>query len=104
MLNFVVTLEFKEKTPSVVYALHRAFGRRFYLAGIIKFVYDICNLSSPLFLNWIVSYLEDSSAPFSQGLIIVGALLGVQLLGLLLIHTYFHIVMTTYGTLILFTC
>ena len=75
-------------------ALHRAFGLRFYLAGLLKLMYDISELSSPLFIKWIIQYMQDESQPIYKGYILCAAMLLVQMFALFAIQTYFHVVMT----------
>lgn len=52
-------LEMQKPKPSLLYALHRCFGRTMYLAGIYRFVSDTCAVSSPVVMMQIVIYLQE---------------------------------------------
>ncbi|KAL9657812.1 hypothetical protein ABK040_013150 [Willaertia magna] len=83
-----------KKKPSLVYALHKTYGLRFYLAGILKLIYDSTQLISPLFVKWIISFMEEPDAPFYMGYVYVGSLFILQIFGTIILHQYFHIVTT----------
>ena len=80
--------------PSLVLALHRAFGLRFYLAAILKLAYDISELATPQFIKWIIQYMEDTAMPIYRGYLYCAALLVMQMIALFCIQHYFNIVMT----------
>ncbi|TPX30915.1 homogentisate 1,2-dioxygenase [Synchytrium microbalum] len=57
-LQFWWDLETKKDAPSLLFALHKAFGRTMYLAGAFRFVADSCGLASPVIMLQIILYLQ----------------------------------------------
>ncbi|XP_033985639.1 multidrug resistance-associated protein 7 isoform X2 [Trematomus bernacchii] len=47
--------------------LHKAFGLRFYLLGVLKFVVNMLSFTGPLLLGSLVNFMEDEEAPISLG-------------------------------------
>ncbi|KAF3852742.1 hypothetical protein F7725_006097 [Dissostichus mawsoni] len=47
--------------------LHKAFGLRFYLLGVLKVVVNMLSFSGPLLLGSLVNFMEDEEAPISLG-------------------------------------
>ncbi|KAL0484005.1 ATP-binding cassette, subfamily C [Acrasis kona] len=84
--------ELKKKNPSLLLAIHRAFGTRFYLAGIIKVMYDVIQLVSPVFIRLLIQFVSDPTIDTYYGYAYVFGLTALNLVGLLMIHQYFHIV------------
>ncbi|KAJ8284525.1 hypothetical protein COCON_G00033750 [Conger conger] len=48
--------------------LHRAFGMKFYLLGILKLVGNMLGFAGPLLLSSLVNFMEVGQAPVNQGL------------------------------------
>ncbi|XP_041468071.1 ATP-binding cassette sub-family C member 10-like [Lytechinus variegatus] len=48
-------------------ALFRAFGVKFFLLGIVKFLANILTFAGPLLLNALVSFMEDRTEPMRYG-------------------------------------
>ncbi|KAG2386093.1 hypothetical protein C9374_002539 [Naegleria lovaniensis] len=85
----------KQSKPSLLYAIHKTYGPRFYMAGLLKIVYDISQLVSPLVVKSIIGSIRDAGeVPWFQPYLLVLALFLLQTLGTLFIQQYFHIVMT----------
>lgn len=47
--------------------LHKAFGFRFYMLGVLKMVVSILNFTGPLLLSSLVNFMEEEDAPISTG-------------------------------------
>ncbi|XP_055762369.1 ATP-binding cassette sub-family C member 10-like isoform X2 [Salvelinus fontinalis] len=47
--------------------LHKAFGLRYYLLGVLKLVGNMLSFVGPLLLSGLVHYMEEEGAPVSQG-------------------------------------
>lgn len=47
--------------------LHKAFGLRYYILGVLKVTVNMSSFAGPLLLNGLVSYMEEDGAPFSRG-------------------------------------
>jgi ATP-binding cassette subfamily C (CFTR/MRP) protein 1 len=86
-------IESKKQKPSLLKALHRSFGTPFYLAGIIKVFYDITQLASPVFLRWLIEFVADPEMDSYIGYLYAIGLTIMNVIGLILVHQYFHIVM-----------
>ncbi|KAL0491571.1 ATP-binding cassette, subfamily C [Acrasis kona] len=84
--------ELKKKNPSLLLAIHRAFGTRCYLAGIIKVMYDVIQLVSPIFLRLLIQFVSDPTIDTYYGYAYVFGLTALNLVGLLMIHQFFLIV------------
>ena len=87
--------EATKKSPSMLRALHRTFGRRFYIAGVPKLVHDWLQFAKPLLLHATITFV---SSPTDSLLYGMGVLLGMLLsstLATLLINYYFHQVLRT---------
>ncbi|KAF0977347.1 hypothetical protein FDP41_003339 [Naegleria fowleri] len=85
----------KQSKPSLLYALHKTYGPRFYMAGLLKIIYDISQLVSPLVVKSIIASIRDSAeVPWFQPYLLVLALFLLQTLGTFFIQQYFHVVMT----------
>uniref|UniRef100_A0A8C9WQX2 ATP-binding cassette, sub-family C (CFTR/MRP), member 10 n=1 Tax=Scleropages formosus TaxID=113540 RepID=A0A8C9WQX2_SCLFO len=48
--------------------LHKAFGLKYYLLGVVKLLGNMLGFAGPLLLSSLVAFMEDSQAPISQGL------------------------------------
>lgn len=85
--------ESTRRKPNLLRALHVSFGTPFYLAGIIKVFYDVTQLASPVFLRWIIEFIADPEMDSYIGYLYAIGLTLMNVVGLILIHQYFHIVM-----------
>lgn len=47
--------------------LHRAFGPRYYLLGVLKLMASLLAFAGPLLLSWLVGFMETEGAPLSRG-------------------------------------
>ncbi|KAM9856926.1 ATP-binding cassette sub-family C member 10 [Aulostomus maculatus] len=47
--------------------LHKAFGLRYYILGVLKVVVNMLRFAGPLLLSSLVSFMEDEGAPVSRG-------------------------------------
>lgn len=81
---------YSQSNPSLLKTLHLTFGTRFYLAGVIKLIYDIIQLTSPYFIKLIVDYVSNTNAPMWQGYLYVILLFLLNVVGTLMINQYFH--------------
>lgn len=54
--------------PNLGWALGRAFGGPFLVAGLLKLLHDSLQFVSPLVINRIIAYLNVPSAPYSEGI------------------------------------
>ncbi|CAH0481730.1 unnamed protein product [Peronospora belbahrii] len=60
--------------PSLVWALAKAFGFRFMVAGVLKLIHDSLQFVGPMIIKDIIAYLSDPTAPLSEGLIYTGVI------------------------------
>lgn len=75
--------------------IHKVFGRRFYLAGFLKIIYDITQLVSPMFVQWIVGHIrEGENSSVFWGYFLAISLFLLQLIGAIFLQQYFFVVMT----------
>ncbi|XP_062293834.1 ATP-binding cassette sub-family C member 10 isoform X2 [Scomber scombrus] len=47
--------------------LHKAFGLRYYLLGVLKLVVNLLSFAGPLLLSSLVNFMEEEGAPVSRG-------------------------------------
>ncbi|XP_056137092.1 ATP-binding cassette sub-family C member 10 [Lampris incognitus] len=47
--------------------LHKAFGLRYYMLGVLKLMANMLGFAGPLLLSSLVSFMEEEGAPVSQG-------------------------------------
>ncbi|KAG7492992.1 hypothetical protein MATL_G00021320 [Megalops atlanticus] len=67
-LNDIGTNPSRKAEVRLLHVLHRAFGVRFYLLGMLKLAGNMLGFAGPLLLNSLVSFMEMGQAPVSQGL------------------------------------
>ena len=79
----------KPTKPSLVRALHNAFGCECYSLGILKFLSDCLDFAGPILLNLLVSYMENAKEVTWHGYAYAGGLLASTLLSALL-QTHFN--------------
>ncbi|KAE8982765.1 Canalicular multispecific organic anion transporter 2 [Phytophthora rubi] len=60
--------------PSLVWALSRAFGFKFVVAGFLKLIHDSLQFVGPMIIKDIIAYLSDPTAPLSEGLTYAGVI------------------------------
>lgn len=53
---------------TLLQVLHKAFGTKYYLLGLLKLVGNILSFAGPLLLSSLVAFMETRQAPISQGL------------------------------------
>eukprot|EP00457_Paulinella_chromatophora_P000386 gb/GEZN01000386.1/.p1 GENE.gb/GEZN01000386.1/~~gb/GEZN01000386.1/.p1 ORF type:complete len:1466 (+),score=213.20 gb/GEZN01000386.1/:60-4457(+) len=75
--------------PSLAKAIRIAFGRKFFMAGIYKFLHDCLLFAGPALLTGIISFLE-SDDPLAVGLYYALAMVLAGLLQSVFLHQYFH--------------
>lgn len=51
----------------LVRVLHKAFGFRYYMLGVLKVVVNMLNFAGPLILSSLVNFMEEEGAPLSWG-------------------------------------
>ncbi|XP_072516288.1 ATP-binding cassette sub-family C member 10 [Salminus brasiliensis] len=51
----------------LLWVLHKAFGRRYYLLGVLKLLASLLSFSGPLLLSALVGFMETRGAPLSTG-------------------------------------
>ncbi|KAM9315294.1 ATP-binding cassette sub-family C member 10 isoform 2-T2 [Pholidichthys leucotaenia] len=49
--------------------LHKAFGLRYYLLGVLKITVNLTSFAGPLLLNSLVNFMEEEEAPISRGVL-----------------------------------
>lgn len=54
-------------TVGLLRVLHKAFGLRYYILGILKITVNICSFAGPLVLGSLVNFIEEKGAPVSWG-------------------------------------
>ncbi|XP_074640753.1 ATP-binding cassette sub-family C member 10-like [Tubulanus polymorphus] len=62
------------KRPTILHALHKAFGWEYYVIGLLKLMADIAGFAGPLLLNLLVSYIENRNEPVIHGYYYAGAM------------------------------
>ncbi|RVE76679.1 hypothetical protein OJAV_G00011380 [Oryzias javanicus] len=61
--------------------LHKAFGSRFYLLGVLKVTVNVSTFAGPLLLSALVNFVEDKGAPLRTGVLCVLGLFLTTTLG-----------------------
>ncbi|KAL4105868.1 hypothetical protein PRIC1_003924 [Phytophthora ramorum] len=64
----------RSSKPSLVWALGKAFGLKFVVAGFLKLVHDSLQFVGPMIIKDIIAYLSDPAAPLSEGLTYAGVI------------------------------
>lgn len=52
---------------SLFKVLHKAFGPRYYVLGVLKLIASLLAFTGPLLLSWLVGFMETEGAPPSRG-------------------------------------
>ncbi|XP_060078893.1 ATP-binding cassette sub-family C member 10-like [Ylistrum balloti] len=73
----------QQETPTLLKALHRAFGWEYYLLGILKLIADCVGFAGPMLLNLLVTYIENKDEPEQHGYLYASGLLMSTLIGAL---------------------
>uniref|UniRef100_A0A3P9QDA4 ATP-binding cassette sub-family C member 10 n=1 Tax=Poecilia reticulata TaxID=8081 RepID=A0A3P9QDA4_POERE len=68
--------------------LHKAFGLRYYLLGVLKVTVNVSTFAGPLLLSSLVNFIEEKEAPSSQGVACVLGLFAATLAGSVLRNIY----------------
>lgn len=68
--------------------LHKAFGMRYYLLGVLKVAVNISTFAGPLLLSSLVNFIEEKDAPFTTGAICVLGLFATTLVSSVLRNIY----------------
>ncbi|RLN47454.1 hypothetical protein BBJ28_00013553 [Nothophytophthora sp. Chile5] len=64
----------RKKSPSLVWALGKAFGLKFVVAGFLKLIHDSLQFVGPMIIKDIIAYLSDPTAPRAEGLVYAGVI------------------------------
>lgn len=81
------------KKHRLLKSLNAAFGARWWFGGVAKVIWDLLNLTGPLFIRFIIQAIADKDSPVYIGYIWAAALITCQLIGLFLGNQYyFHII------------
>jgi ABC-type multidrug transport system fused ATPase/permease subunit len=78
-------------------SLVSVFWLRFFIAGVLKFIFDTCNLLSPFFLRFLLQDIQNPYAPVYEGYLWSVGLFALQIFATFLTHHYFNIVMSKVG-------
>ncbi|XP_038071457.1 multidrug resistance-associated protein 7-like [Patiria miniata] len=82
----------KSARPTLLRALLRAFGVRFFSLGIVKFICDMLTFAGPLLLNALVTFMETEKEPVVNGWLYALGLFLSSLIGAFLsIHYNYQI-------------
>lgn len=68
--------------------LHKAFGLRYYLLGVLKVAVNISTFAGPLLLSSLVSFIEEKDASFTTGAVCVLGLFATTLVSSVLRNIY----------------
>ncbi|EQC27313.1 hypothetical protein SDRG_14934 [Saprolegnia diclina VS20] len=77
--------------PSLLRALFRAFGWRFFLAGLLRGIRATLLFTAPLVLKAMIAFLSDPSAPSSHGYVLVSIIFVSGVLQSLCIRQYTYL-------------
>ncbi|KAG0224129.1 hypothetical protein BGW42_005307 [Actinomortierella wolfii] len=92
-------IELKKKSPSLIRAISRAYGRPFYIAGIWKAVNDILAFIQPILLRemlrFVMSYKTENPQPLYRGYTIACLMFLCALSQTTVLHQYFHLCFRT---------
>jgi len=75
--------------PSVARCLFRAYGKDYFIAGLLKLVHDINIFVGPVVLHGLVEFLSDPNAPLRHGLLLTLYVTLSQLIMSLCLRHYF---------------
>ncbi|DBA02320.1 TPA: hypothetical protein N0F65_006195 [Lagenidium giganteum] len=82
-------LETAKRKPSLAWALSRAFGFKFVVAGFLKLLHDSLQFVGPMIIKEIIAYLSDPAAPLSEGLTYAGVIFGAGVIQSFALRQYF---------------
>lgn len=80
---------------SVLLASVDAFGGPFFLAGVLKFLGDVCALTSPLILSWIIADLKKDLRDIYYGIALCLLIFVLQMVNTMAVNSYFNITLQT---------
>lgn len=69
-----------EGDVSLLKVLHKTFGLRFYVLGVLKVLVNMLSFAGPLLLSSLVNFMEEKGAPVSTGVCCALGLFGTTLL------------------------
>ncbi|KAJ0412254.1 hypothetical protein ATCC90586_006640 [Pythium insidiosum] len=81
--------ELEKPKPSLTWALTRAFGAKFVVAGFLKLLHDALQFVGPMIIKDIIAYLSDPEAPRSQGLWYAGIIFAAGVVQSFALRQYF---------------
>uniref|UniRef100_A0A671TU15 ATP-binding cassette, sub-family C (CFTR/MRP), member 10 n=1 Tax=Sparus aurata TaxID=8175 RepID=A0A671TU15_SPAAU len=76
----VVCRYFNQNLLGLLRVLHKAFGLRFYILGVLKVLVNLSSFAGPLLLSALVNFMEDAGAPVSTGVYCALGLFATSLL------------------------
>lgn len=65
---------------SLLQALHKCYGKQFYAIGFLKFIADIFEFTSPVFLNLLIQFLSNKEEPLKHGYYYMAGLISTLLI------------------------
>ncbi|XP_034455993.1 multidrug resistance-associated protein 7 [Hippoglossus hippoglossus] len=68
--------------------LHKAFGWRYYMLGVLKVVVNLLGFTGPLLLSSLVNFMEEDNAPVSRGALCALGLFATTLLSSILRNVF----------------
>ncbi|KAM9770720.1 ATP-binding cassette sub-family C member 10 [Menidia menidia] len=77
-----------EDDVGLLRVLHKAFGLRYYLLGILKATVNLSSFAGPLLLSSLVNFMEENGAPVSRGVWCVLGLFATTLFSAVLQNVY----------------
>ncbi|KAJ9574314.1 hypothetical protein L9F63_026040, partial [Diploptera punctata] len=86
----------RQKSSSLLKALHTCFGVQFYSIGLLKLIADFAGFMGPLLLNKLVTYIETKSESMEDGFLYAAGLFGVTLISAVC-NTHFNFLMQVVG-------
>ncbi|KAJ3116514.1 hypothetical protein HDU96_009500 [Phlyctochytrium bullatum] len=81
---------FNPEGPSLLRALYTMFWNEVAPIGIIKFMADMCSVFSPLFVKYIIVYVQAKGA-LGEGFGLILGMFALQILGTFLLNNFFHL-------------
>ncbi|KAI9138244.1 P-loop containing nucleoside triphosphate hydrolase protein [Paraphysoderma sedebokerense] len=90
------------KVPSLFRTLFKAFGWKWVLAGLLKFVGDIAQTTSPLLLRYVIQFIAESQPvnpsqtipPEYVGYLLVVGMFLLQMVGTITVNVFFQVCMS----------
>lgn len=73
--------QFDRDDKSLLRVLHEKFAVQFYRIGILKLISDLASLATPLLLNELLLFLDDSDVPMTRGYLCAGGIFLASVIG-----------------------